>query len=179
MTEAEILLKQIEPIEQLYNEILAGDDQHHSARIHQYYTLCQAFITRVAGSDSVYARSAAKELEKKVGYDHEGCANLPVSVRPLYGIVQALKSDIANGYLSSLRELLHADLFSDFLDMAHHLLQEGYKDPAAVLAGGVLEGHLRQLCAKNSIDLEKPNSRGEIVAKMASEINADCIETVC
>jgi len=32
-------------------------------------------------------------------------------------------------------------------------LEEGYKDPAAVIIGGVLEEHLRKLCLKNSIDI--------------------------
>ena len=35
--------------------------------------------------------------------------------------------------------------------MASYLLSEGYKDPAAVMIGSVLEEHLRQLCTRNSI----------------------------
>jgi hypothetical protein len=43
-------------------------------------------------------------------------------------------------------------MFSDFLEMAEYLLQdEGLKDPAAVMIGGVLEQHLRKLCDKHSI----------------------------
>ena len=34
------------------------------------------------------------------------------------------------------------------LEMAEHLLAADYKDAAAVLGGGVLEEHLRQLCKK-------------------------------
>jgi hypothetical protein len=35
--------------------------------------------------------------------------------------------------------------------MAEYLQQEGYKDPAAVMAGGVLEEHLRKLCGKHGV----------------------------
>jgi hypothetical protein len=35
--------------------------------------------------------------------------------------------------------------------MASHLLSEKYKDAAAVIAGGVLEQHLRSLCAKHGV----------------------------
>ena len=35
--------------------------------------------------------------------------------------------------------------------MANHLLNEDYKDPAAVMIGSVLEEHLRQLCYKEGI----------------------------
>jgi hypothetical protein len=63
----------------------------------------------------------------------------------LQGVLRALRADYEAGRLQSFQELVHADLFSDFLEMAEYFLQEGYKDPAAVIAGGVLEQHLRKL----------------------------------
>jgi hypothetical protein len=66
-------------------------------------------------------------------------------------------------------ELVHADLFADFLEMAHYLLQQGYKDPAAVISGSVLEEHLRKLCQKNSIDVLKSDGS----PKKADTLNAD------
>jgi len=42
--------------------------------------------------------------------------------------------------------LIHAEVFGDLLDMAEHLLGEGYKGPGAVVAGVTLETHLRKLC---------------------------------
>jgi hypothetical protein len=71
----------------------------------------------------------------------------------LKGIVEALREDYAAGRMQSFKELVHADLFSDFLEMAEYFLEEGHKDPAAVMAGGVLEEHLRKLSAKNKITL--------------------------
>lgn len=70
---------------------------------------------------------------------------------PLAGILRSLREDTAAGRLTTITELLHADVFGDFLDMAQHLLEEGYKDPAAVLAGGALEEQLRKLCGKHGI----------------------------
>jgi hypothetical protein len=69
----------------------------------------------------------------------------------LPGIVAALRSDVEGDYLQSISELIHADVFSEFLGMAEHLLDEGYKEAAAVLIGGVLEEHLRKLASKNGI----------------------------
>ena len=71
----------------------------------------------------------------------------------LVGVLNALRGDYTKGYLSTIAELLHADIFADFLERADYLLSEGYKDPAAVIAGSVLEEHLSQLCIKNSIPL--------------------------
>ena len=67
------------------------------------------------------------------------------------GILRALRSDYAAGNLQSVVELIHADIFADFLDMADYLLQQGSKDAAAVVIGSVLEEHLRKLAEKNGI----------------------------
>jgi hypothetical protein len=71
------------------------------------------------------------------------------------GVLAALRADVEAGYLLTLEELVHADLFADFLEMAAELLEKQYKDPAAVLAGSVLEEHLRKLAQRNGVDIEK------------------------
>jgi hypothetical protein len=47
------------------------------------------------------------------------------------GVLAALRAAYASGNLTTVSELIHADLFSNFIQMAEHLLSEGYKDPAA------------------------------------------------
>jgi hypothetical protein len=59
-----------------------------------------------------------------------------------------------------------------FLEAAHHLLKEGYKDPAAVLAGGVLEEHLRQLGTKHGVKPETSANTG-LKMKEADQLNAE------
>ena len=83
------------------------------------------------------------------------------------GIVDALKTDLAAGYVVGIRELIHGELFGDLLESAVHLLEEGYKDPAAVLAGSVLEEHLRQLCKKNTIEIEVSTKSGIRAKKLS------------
>ena len=84
------------------------------------------------------------------------------------GIARALLSDIQNGYLKSIEELLHSDVFSDYLAMAMHLLEKDYKDAAAVLTGGTLEVHLRNMCSKHNISTERSGK-----AKKADELNSE------
>jgi hypothetical protein len=67
----------------------------------------------------------------------------------LKGLKRALDADL----LYDMRRLLQADIFADFLEMAEHLHSEGYKDPAAVLLGGVLEDGLRKLSESNNLPL--------------------------
>jgi hypothetical protein len=74
-----------------------------------------------------------------------------LAVTPLMGVLAALRADYAAGYLQSITELIHADIFADFIEMADYLLQQGFKDAAGVVVGSVLEEHLRKLCQKNGI----------------------------
>jgi len=86
----------------------------------------------------------------------------------LAGMLLALREAYEAGYLRTVEELIHADLFADFLEKARYLLSEGYKDPAAVIAGSVLEEHLRKLCIRTGITVE---TGGRL--KKADALNAE------
>ena len=88
------------------------------------------------------------------------------------GILSAAREELAGGWLTTTKGLISAEIFSDFLEMAQHLLDEGYKDPAAVMAGSVLEEHLRQLCQKHDISTEITR-QGRPQPKKADALNAD------
>ena len=70
-------------------------------------------------------------------------------------ILNAIRGEITGGWLSSVRSLVAAEIFSDFLEMATHLLESGYKDASAVILGSVLEEHLRQLAMQASIATDR------------------------
>jgi len=56
--------------------------------------------------------------------------------------------------------------------MAEYLLEENYKDAAAVMIGSVLEEHLRSLCVENSVSLFDESNEKQI-PKKASRLNDD------
>jgi len=85
------------------------------------------------------------------------------------GALEGLRADIAAERLDEYEELIRADVFADFLEMAQHLLDESYKDAAAVLVGGVLEEHLRKLCDKAGVPTNMPTGQ----AKKPSAMNVD------
>ena len=87
-------------------------------------------------------------------------------------ILRAIRSEISGGWLFSMKGIITAEVFADFLEMAEHFLETGYKDPAAVMAGSVLEEHLRQLCIKTGIDIEREHDDRLIPVK-ADRLNAD------
>lgn len=79
-------------------------------------------------------------------------------IRPIF---LAAKDDFQGGYLTSVKNLVQAELFDSELDQARELLSSGYKGPAAVVAGVVIETALRDLCDQNGIahgKLDKMNA---------------------
>jgi hypothetical protein len=70
------------------------------------------------------------------------------------GILRAAKGDLDGGWLTKLDTLIAADVFTDFLDMAEHLLSNNYYQPAASLIGAVLEDGMRKIADKHSVALE-------------------------
>ena len=88
------------------------------------------------------------------------------------GILNAIKTEVESGWLVSFKKLVEADVFCDFLEMSEYLLEENYKDPAAVMIGSVLEEHLRSLCVENSISIFDEGKEKQI-PKKASRLNDD------
>ena len=60
-------------------------------------------------------------------------------LKALKAVFLAAKEDYEGGYLNSVRNLVHAEVFECELDQARELLSGGYSSAAAVVAGAVLE----------------------------------------
>ena len=87
------------------------------AEVGRFVSRAEAAIHRVAGRPSPYADQSDRVF-KAGGYTG-------FLARSLAGILQSLRTDLAAGYVRSQRELLHAELFADFLEMAQHLPKRG------------------------------------------------------
>ncbi|NMH89128.1 hypothetical protein [Flavivirga algicola] len=127
-------------------------------------------IERITSNKSEYYKLIQMAYDPKNArqYPHTG-----LILKHIIGIIEALKHDLENDYLKSLSEIIHSNLFSGYIDMATHLLEKGYKDPAAVLTGSTLENHLRNLCIKYDIQVEYENPKGKIVFKKADSMNIE------
>lgn len=132
-----------------------------SARSAQFASGGAAAIFRLTPISSPYRTVAQDSLE-----------NVYVSDEQMMGALRALRADYESGYAVSVDELAHAAVFGDFVDMAQELLSKGYKDAAAVIAGSVLEGHLRQLAAKSGVATIDPSGR----PLRADRLNADLVK---
>lgn len=124
-----------------------------------------AAVERLSFPGSSYTKQADLLRSKGIAFNW--------IIGDLTGVVGALREDLAAGSMSSIIELVHADTYSDFLEMAAGLLDSGYKDAAAVIAGTSLEVHLRTLCVKHGVDTEDTNGR----PKKTEVMNADLKKT--
>lgn len=140
---------------------------HKGPALHKLTSKGHAAVVRISGPNSTYTHDIETILGTK---DFQG-----YRVIKIVGVLESLHSDIKAGYLESYAELIHGDVFSDFMEMAHHLIEEGYKDPAAVIAGAALESHLKQLCEKNSVEIETATDTGTR-PKKADKLNADLVK---
>ena len=84
----------------------------------------------------------------------------------------AAKEDYEGGYIFHIRSLVHAKVFADELEQANELLSQGYKSPAAVVAGVVLETTLKELCDQNKLALGSLNRMNVELAKAGVYNNA-------
>ena len=163
--------KQLQQILSRYTSLKrrGGADLRYSEKAEQIEVIASivAAIERLAPPNTYYLASL-EPIHEDHGFDSYE------SIPYLVGIIEALKTAYESGYLSEIEELIHADLFSDFIDMSDYLLKEGYKDPAAVIVGGVLEEHLRKLCLKNSITVTIDNR-----PKKADMMNSDLAKGGC
>ncbi len=121
-----------------------------------------SFLERTFGSDHPYVKEFNKYTD----------AQYPSAIEAGLGVLEAAKNEISGGWLFTVKGLVSAEIFADFLDMATYLLHENYKDPAAVVTGSVLEEHLRQLCNKNNILIDVSQG-GKTIPKKADRMNAD------
>lgn len=143
MVSSEIAIEQLDVLLNQYEEARQGDHSGGKVRDDVLANRLIAAIERLTLSGSAYARQVN---------NYRG--NPGAFTRELYAIASALRDDLRAGWLSSLVELVHADTYNDFLEMAEGLLTSDYKDAAAVIIGSSLEVHVRSLCTKHGVDTD-------------------------
>ena len=93
--------------------------------------------------------------------------NYPARISAVTGILSEFKKALESDLLDDVEDLMRAEVFKDFLEMAQHLLKTGYIGPAVVLVGGVLENGLKKLAKKNSIAFEENDGIGPLNISLA------------
>ncbi len=91
----------------------------------------------------------------------------PSLIHQCLGVLKAAEDDFRGGFLFDLRSLVAAELLGDFLEQAEELLSAGFVNPAASLAGAVLEDSLRKLCDLKKFSHPKKTSINALNTELA------------
>jgi len=108
----------------------------------KWYSSAKNLIEKACGKDGIHYKQIEDIYTRNKGfsYDMPGCL----------GVLESACEDFKLGLLEDTKALITAEVFTDFIEQAEYLLNEGYKLPAAVLMRGVLEDSLRTLCLKEA-----------------------------
>jgi len=71
-------------------------------------------------------------------------------------ILKAAKERLSSK-LFDIKQLVQAELFDSELDSSRELLKKGFLRPAGIVAGVVLERHLKQVCENHNLKIIKKN----------------------
>ena len=160
----EILEKEIKDLLKIGIEIQSkamslGDNMRGKdlANVSSWVTRLGQLIRRLYGKESQQFHMYSESLKTQGFWNIHSNWNAHIS--QLNGIITSIKHDFDNDLLNSIRSLIQADIFADFLEMGEYLLSEGYKDAAAVIIGAVLEDSLRKICKKNGIETNNKDGK--------------------
>jgi hypothetical protein len=113
-----------------------------SLEYEKWYSSAKNLIERICGKDGIHC----KQIEDIYTRTHGSSVAMPSCL----GVLESAYEDYKLGLLEDIHALITAEVFTDFIEQAEYLLDEGYKLPAAVLMRGVLEDSLRTLCCKEA-----------------------------
>jgi len=160
MGEGVLATKYTEEVSIGYDENYVESLDHVDDELFYQWTIrTMSFLNEVFGDENFYFQRFKADCWK-ADYDH--------SVRG-QSILKSVKEDIEGGYLINLETLVAADIFTDFLEMAEHLVEQSYKDPAAMLVGAVLEDGLRKIAKNNNIIVKSNDDIGSLNSKLADK----------
>lgn len=155
----EELAAQAQEVDKLKKHYTAGTFTIDSNAVLNWAVKVQNLLSMVSGPDSEHYRRFIA-AEKIQSYD----TNYDVFLREK-GVFLAAKEDYEGGYMNSVKTLVQAEMFDDELEQAEELLANGYKTPAAVIAGVVLETTLRDMCNDKGIPTGKLDKMNADLAK--------------
>ncbi len=169
------LTERVDELIALGDAALATEWVKEVVRTKKHYLELESFYTFRASSISFILKIFGREHPYFTDFSSLVDSAQPSCVKRGKGVLLAIRNEIEKGWLNTTKGLISADIFGDFLEMADHLLDEGYKDAAVVIVGSTLEQHLRNMAESNDIEttIEK---NGKRIPKKADVLNTDLVK---
>jgi len=135
------LLVRVDPVKSSWWSSKVGGGFEDTVGFESLYTEAISLFSSIYGTNNPH-------YERAIYFYQEGDIH---ALQQTEGLLIGTKGNLQSGLLEDLKSELLIDIKSDFLETARHLLEDGQKDPAAVLACIVLEDSIKRLVARHSV----------------------------
>ncbi len=125
----------------------------------EWRTQALNFLISFLGDNHIYTQNFEEQVKQ---------GNIE-SIKAGQGILRAVREDVSAGYLTDIRTLISAEVFTDFLEIVDYLLENHLKDPAASLCGAILEDGLRRIASKAGITIKNREDLNSLNQKCADK----------
>ncbi len=116
-----------------------GYDKVDSGKLAGLVSGCRLLITKLGPFGKVW-----DEMLQPPEINHKSALD------KISGVIDTIANALAKGRLSTMEELVGAEVLGDLLEHAEVLLKANYNLAAAIILRAVLEERLRKLCTSNS-----------------------------
>jgi HEPN domain-containing protein len=147
------LLRQITPLKGTWWSSNMGGGFKDTVSFEAIYTETISLIAAIYGKGKPH-------YQRVIHFYSEGHLH---ALEQTEGLLIGTKKNLESGLIDDLKSKVLIDIKTDFLETANNLLNEGEKDPAAVLACIVLEDSLKRLSSKSNLK-EAKNKELSVVA---------------
>ena len=115
----------------------------HEEKFHDFRISALSYLGRVFGQESTYYQSFKSEVTQ------------PTTSRTRRGVgmLTGARSELQGDWLETTSGAINRDVLTDMLRLARMQQEENHSMAAAIIAGAVLEKHLRNLCLAKGIKI--------------------------
>lgn len=132
----------------------------------EFNTLCILTIDRLTSRFDVINRQALREAQ----WDELDSMDL---ARILFGMTQALKASINEGWFTSIEEKLNSRMLGNLLDMAEYSMDRQQLGPARVVVSAALEAQLRLMGLKYGVEGRYEDEHGVVQWRTFYQLNEE------
>jgi len=147
-------------------DAVANRDRPADDSTGEYFALMarvERIVRQVTGPDSDYVNA----LSAMTSWSN----SLSERAKHAIGLLRIVRDEVDLGILEEMIVSARRRVFSDFVEMASYFVGEDWPVPAVVILGATLESHLRQLCVKNEVPIEKVRKDGRSEPLTATPLN--------
>ncbi|MDK9705989.1 MAG: hypothetical protein OEL83_02960 [Desulforhopalus sp.] len=131
-------------------------------KFHDFRISALSYLSRVFGPDSTYHQSFKSEVT------HSTASR----TRRGIGILTAAEKDLQGDWLETTRGAISRDVLTDMLRQARTQMEERNLRAATIIAGAVLEKHLRDICIAAGIKIHN-EIQGKAVGKKGLQLTGE------